>query len=480
MTLLAGLIVIALAIYALTRQLDVRLVLALAGLALGAIKGVPMLIVQTFLATFSNGAFIIPICSAMGFAYVLKQTECDQHLVHLLVKPLRRAKMLVIPGAVLVGFVVNIPVVSQSSTIVCIGSVLVPLMRAANISAVTCGAALLLGCSIGGELLNPAAPEFTTIRNALGIDATVCVNRIFPLLIPHLLLATGAFWWLSARAEAKAEEAEHTVDGEKTEKTALDEKAPALGVAIRTREVLPENKGYGSETVEPTVFRVNLLKALVPLLPITLLFLASPPLRWISVPEEWLIDPRKEGGTNVFNSRLIGAAMLIGVVAAALTARGAAKRTAHAFFEGAGHAFSQIIAVIVTAQCFGKGVEVIGLADLIGTLVQATPGMLIPLAGVIPWGFAILCGSGMASTASVFGFFVEPSALAHVDAVDVGAVVSIAAAAGRTMSPVAPVVLMSAALAEANPLHLVRRVAVPLVLGVLLVVIAASMVVAGK
>jgi len=478
MTLLAGLVVIAAAIFALARRLDVRLVLALAGLALGTLKGVPMLIVQTFLATFSNGAFIIPICSAMGFAYVLKQTECDQHLVQLLVKPLRRLRILVIPGAVFVGFLVNMPVVSQSSTIVCIGSVLVPLMRAANISRVTCGAALLLGCSIGGELLNPAAPEFTTIRNALGIDAMVCVNRIFPLLIPHLFLTTAVFWWLSARAEAKEEKLLQSPKELENATEAVPRSETVETSAIKSFDKTDEEAGdHPSEIAQPA-FRVNLAKALVPLVPITLLFIASIPK--VELPKEWLIDPQKEGSSNEFNSRLIGAAMLIGVIAAALTARGSAGQTAQAFFEGAGHAFSRIIAVIVTAQCFGKGVEVIGLADLIGTLVQAVPGMLIPLAGAIPWGFAILCGSGMASTASLFGFFVEPSAIAHVSAVDVGAVISIASSAGRTMSPVAPVVLMSAELSETEPLHLVRRVALPLVLGVMLVVIAASIAVAGR
>jgi DcuC family C4-dicarboxylate transporter len=47
--------------------------------------------------------------------------------------------------------------------------------------------------------------------------------------------------------------------------------------------------------------------------------------------------------------------------------------------------------------------------------------------------------------------------------------VSIAAAAGRTMSPVAAVTLMSASLTGTNPLTLVRRVTVPLLLGLVVV-----------
>src|SRR5262249_50059806 len=47
-----------------------------------------------------NPLTIVPICSAVGFAYVLKLTECDVHLVQLLVKPIRAVRGLLIPGGV--------------------------------------------------------------------------------------------------------------------------------------------------------------------------------------------------------------------------------------------------------------------------------------------------------------------------------------------------------------------------------------------
>ncbi len=108
-------------------------------------------VVREFLATFSNEKFVVPICSAMGFAYVLKHTGCERHLVLLLVKPLRTIRVLLVPGVVFVGFLVNVPLVSQTSTAVCLGAVVVPLMRASGYSMATIGACLLLGASVGGE-----------------------------------------------------------------------------------------------------------------------------------------------------------------------------------------------------------------------------------------------------------------------------------------------------------------------------------------
>ena len=94
MTLVLGLAIIVAAAYAIYRQIDVRLVLLVAALALGSLAGNPAAIVRTFLETFSDEKFVVPICTAMGFAYVLRHTECDQHLVQLLVKPVRRGVLL--------------------------------------------------------------------------------------------------------------------------------------------------------------------------------------------------------------------------------------------------------------------------------------------------------------------------------------------------------------------------------------------------
>jgi DcuC family C4-dicarboxylate transporter len=136
-----------------------------------------------------------------------------------------------------------------------------------------------------------------------------------------------------------------------------------------------------------------------------------------------------------------------------------------AFCYGAGYAFTHVVTLIVAAACFGKGVELVGLARHLGDLVAAAPGLLQPLAAAVPAAFALVSGSGMASTQSLYGFFHGPAeALGH-EPVGVGALVSVGAAAGRTASPVAAVVLMCASLTGTRPLELVRRVGPALATG---------------
>ncbi len=504
MVLALGLVVIFLAVVAVYRGIDVRLALLGAALALGALGGQPMAIVRVFLATFSNERFVVPICTAMGFAYVLRYTGCDQHLVHLLIRPVQLVRPLLIPGTVAVGFLVNVPVVSQTSTAVTLGAVVIPILLAARLTPVTIGAALLLGASIGGELFNPGAPELRTIveeteaaaqglhKASPGLTTAEVVAQIAPLNFLGLAVATSVFWFLSIRAERRAQAGPPSDGSTVSESAAASTAPPSTG----EQTFLPTT---GSEA-NPGEFRVNPAKALIPLLPLLLLFLTAPPLRRVEIPPDWLLEaPKKTGRAartgpaspprtyeqlapaerGLFDSRLIGAAMLVGVVVAALATWGKALGVAAAFFGGAGYGFTHIISLIVTANCLGEGVAAIGLADLFGELIRAAPWLLLPLAGSLPLGFAALCGSGMASTQSLFAFFAEPALQLGIDPALVGAVVSLASAAGRTMSPVAAVVLMCGTLTGTSPLDLARRVAIPLLAGMAAVIVAAIFMASG-
>ncbi len=67
-------------------------------------------------------------------------------------------------------FFVNRAIVShQTSTVSVVGPVLIPLLLASGISLETAGALLLLGGSMGGEIMNPAAVEIMAISKATGM-----------------------------------------------------------------------------------------------------------------------------------------------------------------------------------------------------------------------------------------------------------------------------------------------------------------------
>ena len=90
------------------------------------------------------------------------------------------------------------------------------------------------------------------------------------------------------------------------------------------------------------------------------------------------------------------------------------------------------------------------------------------------WFLAFVAGTGIAPAVSIMDFFVPEAGSLGLDPIRLGAVTSLAAHFGRTMSPAAAVVMLAARLSGAVPRALIRRVAGPLLIG-LAVLIAAGL-----
>jgi DcuC family C4-dicarboxylate transporter len=290
-------------------------------------------------------------------------------------------------------------------------------------------------------LFNPGAPELNTVAKPTGTSPSVLAREHLPwVVVPQLAVGTLVFWALS-RWWWKSE-------------------------------------GPPANAAATPVGRINWLKAAVPLVPLVLLMLSGPPLNLLTIPDPWLAeaDPAlpsaaaEKAVRKMANGRLVGLAMVIGSIVAAATSPKQASGAAKAFFEGAGYGFANIVSLIIVAVAFGTAVEKAGFKDLIGQWVTAAPWLLVPLAVLLPWAFAVASGSGMASTASLYEFFYRADAPPGANE-DVGALVSIGSAAGRTMSPVAAVAVMCGRLTDTTPWALAGRVAVPLLAGLAVVIV---------
>lgn len=420
---LLAVVVIALAVVMIVRRVEVRLVMVLAGLPLFVVTNTLPVFLTRMVAELTNAGTVVPICSAMGFAYVLRETQCDQHLVNLLVRPLHRVRMLLIPGGIAVGYLVNTAIVSQTGTAAVVGPILIPLLCAAGIRPATAGALLLVGSSMGGELFNPSAVEIRTLAGLTHLATATIVARSARLNLLACGTALLAFWWRAARSETLTKEAS----------------APQAGEAP---------------------FRLSLIKALIPLLPLALLFaaMAAPSGALPSV----LTGPAR-----------ILAAMLIGCVAAGLTAPGLASKLTMSFFEGAGYAYTHVISLIVAATLFAEAIKQSGLIQwLTSTLLHWPPATLLA-AATLPWLLAVVTGTGIGAAVAVINFLVPVAGELGLDPVRVGAIAAMGAHFGRTMSPVAAVVMMCAKLSGSEPMELVARVAPPLIVGGVALFVAA-------
>lgn len=434
----AALLVVVAAVVAIARRVDARLALLLAGFALAALGGTPMLAVDAF-ARAMVAPMVGPICASMGFAAVLTATGCDRALVDVLVAPLRRTRLLLLPGAVVAAFVVNLAIPSQSSTAAAIGPVLVPLLVAAGRSRTAAGAALLLGASFGGDLLNPGAQDVQAVAGASAASAVAVHARVVPALLAGVVAAAFALAFALRRERADADDGTGGGTNSGTDGSAPEPRANAAS--------------------EPHALR-RAAMAFVPLLPVALLLLAhagAPGLAWlVHVPDDPSWKPLAAGLPVV-------RAMAIGCAAATLASwRSPAPLTA-AFFTGAGRAYANVISLTICAQVFGAGLGAAGLFAWL-RVGEAGPGLLCVLSFAFPFALALLSGSGSGPVVAHAQTVLAPLPPGS-DLDTAAALACLGGAFGRTLSPVAAVAIVAAGIAARSPQTLVRRVALPLLVG---------------
>jgi DcuC family C4-dicarboxylate transporter len=400
--------------------LDVRLVLLVGALPLFFATGTMPQMLGKMVAEMANPATVVPIGSAVGFAFVLRTTGCDRHLVELLMIPIRRVRPLLVPGGIAAGYLINTTIVSQAGTASVLGPILIPLLRAGGLGPAQAGAVLLLGASMGGELFNPGAVEMRKLAELTGRSGPELIRQSAGLNLGACSAALATFWLLAIR---------------------------------RTRPPgasSPEDRP--PEPTGPVGLRVNLFKAIVPILPLTILM--GDPLLGARSPLHSIEGPPR-----------ILAAMLIGIVAAGLASPRSVRTLAPAFFEGAGYAYHHVISLIVAASTFAEGIRLSGLIAIVIRTISGWPDLAMVAGMVAPWSLAVIAGTGIAPAVAVMEFFVPAAGSMNLDPVRLGTVSALGAHFGRTMSPAAAVVMVCSTLAGARALELIRQVVPPLLVG---------------
>ena len=143
------------------KNYEARLVLFLSGMLMtligisfgGSTIGFPQAI-DAFVKQFVNGGLVPTYTTVMGFGYVMSYTKCADHLVNALVRPLAKVPTLVIPGAVVITWVLNIVLPSALGIAAAVGVLLIPALIALKVRPVMAAAAVFLGT--WGSVVSPA------------------------------------------------------------------------------------------------------------------------------------------------------------------------------------------------------------------------------------------------------------------------------------------------------------------------------------
>ena len=412
------------------KNYEARLVLFLSGIAmtlLGISLGGSSVgfseAVNAFVKQLVNGGLVPTYTTVMGFGYVMSFTKCSDHLVNALVRPLSKVPLLVIPGAVIITWVLNIVLPSAVGIAAAVGVLLIPALIALKVRPVMAAAAVFLGTwgsvASPGLMFNPQVADLAF--------------KSWEIAAPDAMIVIMAEF-LPAFAGA------------------------VLSAVILTILALFMKEGVGSQTEvaasaqtkSTEVLKINYLYALVPILPLFLLVIASPQIGWLpnkvfTVPCCMLI------GTGV--------GLIIGVINH-MKAGDVSKK----FCRGCGDAFCDVACLIGAAAVFASGMKSIGLTGALVDAMKGSQSIAMASAVIGPWLMAIVCGSGNAA-ALAFNEVITPHAADFgMTVLQLGAVAQVAAGLGRTISPVAGGVIVIASIAGVNPIDICKRTFIPVCL----------------
>lgn len=407
--ILIALLTICGVVYFLIKKYDTKLVLLVAGVFMALVALEPMLAFDSFAKRMTTGGLIQSICSVLGFAAVMKITECDKHLIGMLAGVLKRAGIFLVPVATLLTFSINIALPSAAGCAAAVGSIFIPLLIYSGVRPAMAAAAVFSGTY--GSMLSPGLSHNPFIAKLAGISVLEVLDNHKFAVIGSIVVA-----------------------------------AIVLGILAI---YLKEHKGYVSDDVDfkiSTDFKINPLFALVNIIPLVVLIL---------------------GYTGVVPELKMGVAqaMLIGVFLAVLVTRVSPSDVSKKFFDGMGGAYANILGIIITATVFVSGLKALGAVDAFIQFLISNPSLAGLGASVGPFLLAIVVGSGDAA-AFAFNEAVTPHAESLGMSIEnMGSLAAISGALGRTMSPLAGAAIVCAGFAKVTTLDVVKRTSIGMVLG---------------
>lgn len=414
LSLFASLIIVIGTIYALIKRYETRLVLITAGFLMACISLDPMMAFHQFDASMTKSSLIIAICSAMGFASVIALTKCDVHLVALLLKPVGKLGIFLLPVGMCITAVCSVAITSTAGICAAIGPTLIPiLVRAGFHPAIAAGSIV---AAVFPAYYNPGIAHNVFVAKLADMEV---MDLIILMSDKIFIIFAGLVIGLTA-------------------------------VCLIYKDFRKD--GFGELALEqnkdnPLPEKVNVLYAVAPLIPVAILLFCT------------LYTDLKIS---------VATAMLIGAAYALAITRSNPADVTRKFFDGMGRAYANILGIIIAAGVFAAGLKAAGVIDLLVDFLKNSNEWAKIGGSVGPYVMGLMTGSGDAA-AFAFNEAVTPHAAQFGTTIpDLGYLAVMAGALGRTSSPLCGGLIIAAGIAGVNPVEIVKRTA-PACLAVLAV-----------
>ena len=412
-----GAIIVLVTFAAIIKKYETRLCLMVGGFAMAIIAGKTMFAGKAFVAAMTN-PLLTTICSIMGFAFCMKMTKCDEHMVKALTGGLKRFPLLLIPGAVVVTWIINIPLTSAAGCSAAVGAILIPALINSGVRPEMAASAVFAGT--WGSVISPGNAHNVFVSE-MATKAKLPNSSVMDVISTHFTASIAAV------------------------------AVVVIGVTL-VSIFLKENKGYFNDEmkeIEDANFKINFLYAIMPVLPLVFLILAS-----------------KQVGVLPADFGNIPLVMLLGAAIATVVTRTNPQNIVKNFWLGAGEAYGGVMGLIICASVFTAGMTAIGLTGELINFMK-TSQSIAKIAGAFgSYAIAIVAGSGDAATLAFNGSITPHAAEFGLGMVQLGSISNVAGALGRSCSPVAAGAIVCASIAGVSPMEISKRNILPMFLAV--------------
>ena len=370
------------------------------------------------------------IMAAGGFSAYMNRVGATEALVRLVITPITKLKQpyLILVLAYVIGQLLFMVIPSAAGLAMLLVVVMMPIIVAAGVSPAA-GAAVIATTS--AMPIGPATGTEILAAHTVGLSPAVYfVKHQLPVAIPTIIAVAITHFFVQRRLDRKGED--------------------------EAGEPSDEHKSSGR--VAPTWYALFLL------LPIILLVVFSP-----------LV-------VKAIQLSTVSAFLLVWVLAVIVELirnhdRSAVLTDANTMFVGMGNMFAKVVSLIITAQLFAEGLKQAGVIKLLVSGAEI---------GLPLWGMAILftlvvglvtflTGSGVGSFTSFASLAPGIASGLSGNATNLVTPMQFAGGLFRSVSPISGVVITVAGAAGISPMAVVRRTALPTLVG-FIVMMASSLI----
>ncbi len=385
------------------------------------------LVKDTILNQMSSAGLIIMIL--FGYSGYMNVIGANDKAVNVIVKPLKKikSKALLIPIVFLVGNLLSLVVPSASSLAIILMSILYPILTGIGMSSLTTAGIIAMTATI---MPTPLGADNVIAANTLHYSIMDYVLYHAKVSIPTLLiLAVVHYFWQTYcdRKEGKAAFVTAAIDKEK--------------VAVTV----------------PSFY------AVLPLLPLLLVIVVG------------ITGMFKKGITmDIFVLTLLSFFLAMLIQAVRTKSFKLAQNEASELLKGMGQGFSQVVMLVVGGSLFTTAIQSLGVVDNLMKSVEnmQSAGIVTTLifSGATAL-FGILSGGGLAMFYAVIELIPNIAERAGIDGILIALPMQMIANLARTISPVAAVVMIVSSSINVSPVKLLKRTAVPTIIGIVLVIV---------